>query len=114
MSHLQPFLNIICKKTQKNPSGWFTMEMLFKNTGKAFAYDVSLSIPACEDVKIPKTFVVASGQEKSVVVHVLPGAKCVDTVEICTLYHNGMGRNYEQKLPVPLVEQEGGGSPALL
>jgi hypothetical protein len=90
------------------------MEMLLINTGKAFAYDVSLSIPACEDVKIPKTFVVASGQEKSVVVHVLPGAKCRDKIEICTLYHNGMGNNYEQKLPVPLVEQDDGERPAPL
>jgi tetratricopeptide (TPR) repeat protein len=111
LSHLQPCLTVICKKTQKSPSGWFTMEMLFKNTGKAFAYDVNLCVPVCEEVKTPKTFIVANGQEKSVVVHVLPGAKCRDTVEICTLYHNGMGKKYELKLPVPLVEQDGGEHP---
>jgi tetratricopeptide (TPR) repeat protein len=108
LSHLQPCISVSCKSLQMNPSGWITLELLLKNTGKAFAYDVNLSSHGCEEAKMPKTFVVASGQEKSVVVHVLPGAKCAESVDIYALYHNGMGKNYDNTLQIRLTTQDSG------
>jgi tetratricopeptide (TPR) repeat protein len=103
LSHLEPVLTITCKNVTKNATGWHTVELLFKNSGKAFAYDIALSAHGCEEARIPKTFVIPDGGEKSAIIHILAGPGCTDTVEIHTLYHNKQKEHFVEETLVRLT-----------
>jgi tetratricopeptide (TPR) repeat protein len=105
LSHLEPILTITCKNVTKNTMGWHMVELLFKNTGKAFAYDIALSAHGCEEARIPKTFVIPDGGEKCAVIHILAGSMCTDSVEIHTLYHNKQREHFVKETLVSLSEE---------
>jgi hypothetical protein len=104
---LNPWIEIICRSVKKNPSGHYAIDLLIKNTGKSFAYNISLSAKGCKDSRNLKPFMVPHGEEKGVTLQIMADPTCSDPIEVQAVYYNKLTREFEEAIHI-LISDEGG------
>ncbi|MDO9034263.1 MAG: hypothetical protein Q7U51_03545, partial [Methanoregula sp.] len=96
------------RSIQKKPTGGYTIDLLVRNTGKSFAYNISLSVKGCEASKIPKPFMVPHGEERGVTLQILPDPECTVPIEVQAVYRNKLTREFDEAIQISLLDQGAG------